>query len=125
LSGAKYRQKIISSAARCKPERISFAFYDGRKIKCAESFQRFRIELFSSSAIQTASISGFSLRERAAQVFVPAAEKLCDQTGFFPEYKRIELPRFSSVSVNQALKFVYQQYIRHKFVNPPLMSLCK
>ena len=41
-------------------------------------FKRFGIELFHRSAVQTAPVSRFSLRKRAADIVVPTAEKFCD-----------------------------------------------
>jgi hypothetical protein len=82
-------------------------------------FQCFRIELLSRAAIETAAVRCFSSREGAAQVFVPAAEKLRHQTDFFAEDVNVDFFRRPSAAVHQILKFIDKQFTRHKPC-PPL-----
>ncbi len=74
-------------------------FRRGRKVKVFVGFQRFRIKPLSRAALQTASVSYFSIDKRAADIVVPTTEKRRNQTYFLSENKSVSFIR--SFFVNQ------------------------
>jgi len=55
-------------------------------VETAERYQSFRVKLFSRTTMQAGAVRGFPLRERAAEIIMPAAKKFDDYSQFLPEY---------------------------------------
>ncbi len=59
------------------------------KIKRSRGFKALRIKIFSCAAFQTCSIRDFFVSERAAQAFMPAAEKLAENADLVSNFAAV------------------------------------
>ena len=90
-----------------------FSQYDRSRIKPAESFQCFGIKLFSRAALQTASISGFSVGERTAQVSVSTPENFTQKTDLFTKDAIVNFISVSDKFVGQCPNLVLRKRCCH------------